>query len=61
MQLQVIQNLIYEIRGQNVMLDFDIAELYSVETRVLIRLLKEIKIVSPKILCFSLTKKSLIT
>lgn len=42
MQLQVIQNKIYEIRGRKVMLDFDLAELYGVETRVLIRLLREI-------------------
>lgn len=35
MELQVIQNKIYEIRGQRVMLDFDLAELYQVETRVL--------------------------
>lgn len=34
MQLQVIQNKIYEIRGQKVMLDFDLAELYNVETKV---------------------------
>jgi hypothetical protein len=34
MQLQVIQNKIYEIRGRKVMLDFDLAELYNVETRV---------------------------
>ncbi|MBX2924251.1 MAG: ORF6N domain-containing protein [Chitinophagaceae bacterium] len=34
MQLQIIQNKIYEIRGQKVMLDFDLAALYSVETRV---------------------------
>jgi len=35
MELQVIQSKIYEIRGQRVMLDFDLAELYQVETRVL--------------------------
>ena len=35
MKLQVIQNKIYEIRGQRVMLDFDLAEMYQVETRVL--------------------------
>jgi len=35
MQLQVIQKKIYEIRGQKVMLDFDLALLYEVETRVL--------------------------
>ncbi len=34
MQLQVIQNKIYEIRGQKVMLDFDLADLYQVETKV---------------------------
>lgn len=33
MELQVIQNKIYEIRGQQVMLDFDLAELYSSETK----------------------------
>lgn len=32
-QLQLIQSKIYEIRGQKVMLDFDLAELYQVETR----------------------------
>lgn len=35
MQLTTIQNKIYEIRGLNVMLDFDLAELYEVETKVL--------------------------
>ena len=31
-QLQVIQSKIYEIRGQKVMLDSDLAELYQVTT-----------------------------
>ena len=35
MELQTIQNKIYEIRGQQVMLDFDLAALYQVETKVL--------------------------
>ena len=35
MSLQIIHNKIFEIRGQKVMLDFDLAELYEVETRVL--------------------------
>lgn len=35
MELQIIQSKIYEIRGQKVMLDRDLAELYQVETRVL--------------------------
>lgn len=34
MQIQFIQNKIYEIHGQKVMLDFDLAELYNVETKV---------------------------
>ena len=33
MELQIIQNKIYDIRGQRVMLDFDLAELYETETR----------------------------
>ena len=35
MELQPIQSKIYEIRGQRVMLDFDLAELYQVEARTL--------------------------
>jgi hypothetical protein len=35
MQLQAIQTKICEVRGQKVMLDFDLAEMYEVETRVL--------------------------
>ena len=34
-EVQVIQNKIYEIRGHRVMLDFDLAMLYQVETRVM--------------------------
>ncbi len=33
--LIIVQNLIYEIRGQKVMLDFDLARLYSVSTGAL--------------------------
>ncbi|HZQ46033.1 MAG TPA: ORF6N domain-containing protein [Verrucomicrobiae bacterium] len=33
--LETIDNLIYLLRGQKVMLDFDLAALYGVETRVL--------------------------
>ncbi len=35
MELQLIQSKIYEIRGQKMMLDYDLAELYEVETRAL--------------------------
>jgi hypothetical protein len=33
MELQIIQNKIYEIRGARVMLDFDLAEMYEVENK----------------------------
>ncbi len=35
MEIEVIKNKIHEIRGQKVMLDFDLAELYTTETRIL--------------------------
>ena len=35
MELQIIQNRIYEMRGYKVMLDFDLAEMYRIETKVL--------------------------
>ena len=35
MELNIIQKRIYEIRGVRVMLDFDLADLYLVETKVL--------------------------
>jgi hypothetical protein len=37
MNLIAIQSKIFEIRGQKVMLDFDLAELYEIETKVLKR------------------------
>ena len=37
MQLQTIQSEIYEIRGQRIMFDFDLAELYGTETKYLKR------------------------
>jgi len=33
MELAIIQNKIYEIRGSRVMLDFDLAEMYGIETK----------------------------
>lgn len=35
MQIERIQNKIYEVRGQKIMLDFDLSELYEVGTKVL--------------------------
>ena len=35
MELQIIQSKIHEIRGRKIMLDFDLAEMYQVTTRIL--------------------------
>jgi len=40
MKLEIIQNKIYEMRGHRVMLDFDLAEIYQVETKNLKRAVK---------------------
>ena len=40
-QLELIQSKIYEIRGQRVMLDFDLAEMYGTETKYLKRSVKD--------------------
>ena len=39
-ELTIIENKIYEIRGQRVMLDFDLAEMYGIETKNLNRAVK---------------------
>jgi len=56
MQLQNIQNKIYEIRGQKVMLDFDLAEMYEVETRALKQAVKRNLDRFPGDFMFQLTK-----
>jgi len=33
MEIEILQQKIYEIRGHRVMLDYDLAELYEVETK----------------------------
>ena len=55
MQLQLIQNRIYEIRGEKIMLDFDLAELYEVETRVFNQAVKRNIDSFPKDFMFRLT------
>jgi hypothetical protein len=57
MQLQVIQNRIYEVRGHKVMLDFDLAALYEVETRVLNQAIKRNIESFPEDFMFRLTKE----
>jgi hypothetical protein len=56
MQLHGIQNRIFEIRGQKVMLDFDLAELYGVETKVLNQSVKRNNKRFPPDFMFQLTK-----
>lgn len=52
-----IQNRIYEMRGERVMLDTDLADLYEVETRVLNQAVKRNIKRFPKDLMFQLTKE----
>jgi phage regulator Rha-like protein len=59
MKLAIIQQKIFEIRGQSVMLDFDLAELYGVETRVLNQAIKRNADRFPKDFMFQLTQREL--
>ena len=52
-----IQNLIYEIRGQKVMLDSDLATLYQVQTKVLNQAVKRNLKRFPSDFMFQLTKE----
>ncbi len=56
MELQVIQSKIYEIRGQKVMFDFDLADLYGTETKYLKRSVKNNLKRFPADFMFELTK-----
>lgn len=57
MQLQNIQSKIYEMRGQKVMLDFDLAELYETETKYLKRAVRSNIRRFPSDFMFELTKE----
>ena len=56
-ELQNIQNLIYVIRGQRVMFDFDLAMLYEVETRSLNQTVKRNIRRFPRDFMFQLTEE----
>ena len=56
-ELQNIQNLIYAIRGQRVMFDFDLAMLYEVETRSLNQTVKRNNRRFPRDFMFQLTEE----
>ncbi len=60
MQLTNIQTRIYEIRAQKVMLDFDLAELYEVETRALKQAVKRNMERFPEDFMFQLTDMEVI-
>ena len=55
--LILVQNLIYEIRGKKVMLDFDLARMYHVETRSLNQAVKRNLKRFPPDFMFQLTAK----
>ena len=56
-QLQLIRSKIYKIRGQKVMLDFDLAEMYGTETKVLKQSVKRNIRRFPVDFMFKLTKE----
>ena len=57
MDLQIIQNKIFEVRGYRVMLDYHLAELYQVETRALKQAVKRNIERFPSDFMFVLTKE----
>ena len=57
MQPQAIQSRIYEIRGQKVMLDYDLAELYQTETRTLKQAVRRNRDRFPEDFMFQITKE----
>ena len=57
MELQIIQNKIFEIRGLYVMLDFDLADLYQTETKILNQSVKRNAGRFPPDFMFQLTEK----
>ncbi|MCX6351251.1 MAG: ORF6N domain-containing protein [Bacteroidetes bacterium] len=59
MQLLLIQKRIHEMRGLKVMLDFDLAELYQVETRILNQAVKRNIKRFPEDFMFELTEPEL--
>ena len=57
MQIQKIETKIYEIKGQKVMLDFDLAELYETETKRLKEAVRRNIKRFPSDFMFELTRK----
>ncbi|HET8837589.1 MAG TPA: ORF6N domain-containing protein [Flavobacteriaceae bacterium] len=59
MQLQLIQEKNHHLRGERVMLDFDLAEMYGVETRVLKQAVRRNEERFPVDFMFQLTDKEI--
>ena len=57
-ELILIENKIYEVRGTKVMLDFDLAELYGIETRTLKQAVRRNIERFPEDFMFMLTKEA---
>jgi hypothetical protein len=57
MEVSVIQNKIYEIRGHKVMIDYDLAAMYEVETKMLKRAVNRNEERFPADFMFQLTKQ----
>lgn len=55
--IQSIQNRIYDIRGERVMLDFDLAEMYGVEARVLNQAVKRNIVRFPSDFMFQISRR----
>ena len=58
-QTENIKNLIYTIRGKQVMLDSDVARLYQYETKNINKAMKRNIERFPEDFCFQLTKKEI--
>ena len=58
--LILVQNLIHEIRGKKVMLDFDLARLYQVETKALNQAVKRNMLRFPPDFMFQLTAEEVL-
>jgi hypothetical protein len=58
---QTVENLIYLIRGQKVMLDEDLAQLYKVDTRILTRAVRRNAVRFPSDFMFQLSDQEVIS
>ncbi len=59
MEITTIQHKIIEVRGQKVILDFDLAELYEVETKVLKQAIKRNIVRFPPDFMFQITPEEM--